>query len=182
MPALVIAVAALLYLALSANAQNFGPTAGSFRWADSSQHTWLDSQASGSAGEAEWENHFENSMNQDLAPTDMSEVEVTYHYNSGLTYPYVDVSWWATTSIYPLSGSAVCDKVVAGDNTRCDHWHVRFYLGSSGNENFHDHVACQEIGHTTGLDHSNEIASCMRNDSLSHYFSDHDRWHINGRY
>jgi hypothetical protein len=121
-------------------------------------------------------------MNQDLAPTDMSEYEVTYHYNSGLTYPYVDISWWATTSIYPASGLAGCNKVVSGDNSRCDHWHVQFYEGSSASEWNHDRIACHEIGHTTGLDHSNPDTSCMHVGSGAHIYNSHDLWHINGRY
>lgn len=159
-------------------ANTFGPV-GCCRWADSSLHTWLNS-ASGS-GAMEWGPKFKWAMNNELDPTDMLETEVSYHHNGST---YVDISWWTSSSIYPASGIVTCDVPLVGDDDLCDHWHMIFYPGSTGDLAFHRHVACQEIGHSVGLDHSIESDSCMNNSAPSATgFSYHDAiWHINGRY
>ena len=108
--------------ALIAIANPFGPTEGCCRYADSSTHTWLDAAGTG-GGAAAWEFYFEAAMDYDLAPTDMSEAEVTYH-NIGTNY--VDVEWYTSSLEPPAIGVAQCILDVPADPTRFNHWQARF--------------------------------------------------------
>ena len=46
-----------------------------------------------------------------------------------------------------------------------------------------EHTACHEIGHSTGLDHSYAIDSCLEQGITEpKWMSDHDKEHINGRW
>lgn len=178
---IVVSAAIVLTTGLIALAQNFGPS-GCCRYADSSNHTWLDSCGPSCSGTA-WRSAHIHGMNALYSPTDVFGSEVSYRYNSNLTWPYVDVSWWIE-NIFPNSGLAGCNKVVVGDNTRCDHWHVRYHNPTSGSYTFQRHIACQEVGHTVGLDHSGESNSCMNNSATGAIWlsNTHDVGHINGRY
>jgi hypothetical protein len=140
--ALVVLGLLLVWPAVSAVANTFGPS-GCCRYADSSAHTWLDSSEGSGSGAWAW--YVTDSFNNDLAPTDMNVQKVTYHYKSTLTWPYVDVSWWTASLPSPNIGEVTCNKVVVGDNTRCDHWHMRLHYPTSSSSTTRRHVACQEI-------------------------------------
>lgn len=46
-----------------------------------------------------------------------------------------------------------------------------------------DHTACHEIGHSTGLDHSHAIDSCLEQGiDEPKWMSEHDKEHISGRW
>lgn len=150
------------------------------RKADTNYHTFLYSTTSKSTP---WHSNMNATRSGDFDPTDLTTGRVYYHYNSGLTYPYVDVSWWVTDLPSPLAGSAGCNKTLSGN--RCDHWHVQFDEEGTS-EAIRDHLVCHEVGHTVGLEHYNPTggySSCMR--STTNMFTNlhsHDTSHINGYY
>ncbi|MGH2750139.1 MAG: matrixin family metalloprotease [Actinomycetota bacterium] len=50
-------------------------------------------------------------------------------------------------------------------------------------QNAKDKVACHELGHSTGLDHTGNADSCMQQGIPNpKYYSDHDKSHINDKY
>ncbi|NOX22040.1 MAG: hypothetical protein GXP36_02985 [Actinobacteria bacterium] len=164
-------------------------------YADSAAHTFLYPDMQYSAANRDWEPWVTNSRSTDYNPTDIDTYKVTYHYNSALTYPYVDLSWWTTTGM-TVPGSASCNKLVSGETSKCDHWHVKFNANTTNNAT-QEFIACQEIGHTLGLGHNNdadnvvEHGSCMSNDEDSYqphstgnklHLWPHDIFHLNAGY
>lgn len=164
-----------------AEGNTFGPS-GCCKYADSSYHTWLESAVPD--GNQAWRTYVSSSFSQDYEPTDMSTGEVFYHENWSLTYPYVDVSWWTESLPPPKIGTASCNKTVSGDTSKCDHWHVKFNYPTSSSSTTRHHTACHEIGHSVGLSHEGWLpaGSCTSQESSYTNLSDHDRYHINGRY
>ena len=181
-----------------------GPFKNGF-YADSRAHTFLTPTSGYPAIQAainDWKPWVDESRATDLDPTVIYTETVTYHYNSALTYPYVDVSWLVLDLSLP--GSAACNVVYSG--FVCDHWHVSLDSSITANAT-QEFVACQELAHTLGLDHSNDSdtvadhESCLANDEDSyishagghpaggglpalglHHIVDHDRSHINAGY
>lgn len=105
----------------------------------------------------------------------------------------MDVSWW-TANITP-PGAVWCDKVYSGNI--CDHWHMNLDTPVTNNST-QEYVACQEVGHTLGLDHDNdadstvEHSTCLANDEDSyvahpgggdkHHIWQHDVDELNANY
>jgi hypothetical protein len=187
-----------IVVAAASTAFSIAPAlAGPFKegyYADSAAHTFLYPDMQYSASNRDWAVWVDESRANDVDPTDVETFRVTYHYKSGLTYPYVDVSWW-TTDMEDAPGAAWCDKVYSG--SKCDHWHVTFdrLITTDLTQEF---IACQEIAHTLGLGHNNdsdstkEHRSCTANDEDAyqahggtgdqHHLTGHDRWHLNQGY
>lgn len=114
---------------------------------------------------------------ENINPTDMNTSRTDNHDASHVAVfdgQYSD-SW---------AGFAPCDQYMWGNNNICTHWHVFYNMRLesffSTNERRH-HLACQETGHTTGLEHVDNMSSCLGAWEYTH-FTDHDRRHINGRY
>ena len=176
----VLAILFLLWPAISALANTFGPT-GCCRYANNSTETWYD--GSSGSGSTAWATYVSDSFAYDLNPTDMVVTKVSYHYKDGLAFPYADVHWYTATLAPPAVGLYNC-SVVNSDNSKCDHSHLRFNYPTSTSPTARRHITCQEIGHAVGLSHSTtNDGSCMYNQaSTGVAFSSHDLTHINGRY
>ena len=176
-----------------AQAGNFGSTscAGSPRncvsLADSSPHTW---GAEGTLGNqiAGMDTAFQAAMNDMERRTDMV---TTRHIPSspGLDVLVTDYNYGFTGIlgwVECLPGSAVSGSQ---PRVRCDRQKLRLngsyrsYFNTAGKRRS---LACHEIGHTVGLRHTSDSASCMRTpfdpDDFDIYTSAHDNAHINATY
>ncbi len=87
-------------------------------------------------------------------------------------------------------GKFDCRSVVIGTN-KCDSFRIRYDTGnlSTYSNNWLKRAGCHEWGHTTGLEHFNEVGgdySCMWSEInyayQSTYLAGHDNDHINERY
>jgi hypothetical protein len=170
------AVAALVFTPTPANAQGFGPSwvsgGGCCRWADNGNHTYyLDTLTGGSY------NAITFALGTRLEATVMTTDRFESWNNDTdlLVYDglYPSATWW---------GIWACDVAVSGNNNLCNRGHITFNL-SKGTPN--NQLACQEVGHSVGLDHSSSTGSCMyqvAGPSVSTDFDAHDKGHINGFY
>lgn len=88
-------------------------------------------------------------------------------------------------------GITDCRRVVIGDPQKCDSFRIRYDNSnlSTYSNNWLKRAGCHEWGHTTGLEHFNEVGgdySCMWSAInyayQSTYLAGHDTNHINGRY
>lgn len=100
-----------------------------------------------------------------------------------------DLDWDGSSSGYNLYAFAKCVKYWprASDTAPwlCDQYEVRYDLADVDRFTTTQRkaLACHEVGHTVGLDHSNESSSCMRTGAHTTVkLSSHDVAHINGRY
>jgi hypothetical protein len=94
-----------------------------------------------------------------------------------------DVSLLASNLPVGIGGLWGCQTYyIAG--VSCMHGHATFDTDTS-TTTVKNSIACQEIGHATGLQHTTISTeySCMRSDTNAYVlFSPHDKSHINGRY
>lgn len=153
-------------------ANHFGHSQGCCYFADNANHTFFyDALSVANISAVDW------ARTNDLDPTHMYSTLQTGSYNSdtdvlvgdgnytsGTYAPYA--GYWQCTAL--LSDYATCGQGQLTINTRY------------GNATYG--VACQEIGHSTGLDHSTNSASCMYNPTPPSRFDAHDVSHINGKY
>ena len=102
-------------------------------------------------------------------------------YDSNYTGPAWDVAY----------GIAGCRRLVTGYTTKCDSFRIRYDTGdlSTFSNDWLKRAGCHEWGHTTGLEHFNEVDgdySCMWSEInyayQSTYLAGHDNDHINNRY
>jgi|GEM_PF-6906054 len=179
------AAAALVVGVLVAVPASAGPFMNGWH-ADSSAHTFLNPPQ---YLQEDWNSNISNSRVQDFDPTDLITETVTYHYNSGLTYPYVDVSWFTQDITSP--GSVGCNVPVSGSSVHCDHWHMIMDTNPGLSEAGEDYVACHEIAHSVGLDHWDDADAVANNTScvatgedayVGSVLTTHDKDHINGHY
>jgi hypothetical protein len=159
--------------AVPAGAQAFGPS-GCCLYADNANHTYYPwSLTAGTLSSLRFAMGFrldstdmttDEFQSQD-ANTDVVAVDVAYGTDASH-------SWW---------GLWTCDTLVSGSSTQCNKGTMRFNL-SWGTPTAV--LACHEVGHSVGLDHSLETSSCMVQPTspTADDFSTHDRSHINGYY
>jgi hypothetical protein len=157
---------------LPASANAFGPS-GCCYYADNSIHTFYPwSLTSGTLSSLRY------AMNTRLAVTDTSVYEFQSQ-DANTDVVAVDVAY-GTDAAHFWWGLWTCDTLVSGSSTQCNKGTLRFNL-SWGTPN--TVIACHEVGHSVGLDHSTETASCMYQPTgSSDDYSTHDRSHINGYY
>ncbi len=98
---------------------------------------------------------------------------------------YWGLDWDGSSTGWNLYAYAKCVETTLAGN--CQQWQIRYDLADMNRfSNYQrQQVACHETGHSVGLDHSSEGASCLRNAVLSastNYYTSHDRGHINGRW
>jgi hypothetical protein len=155
-----------------ASAQPFGPGAcsGACYYADNSNHTYFNNGLS--AGDASSMNF---AMLTRLQSTDMTVDQFQSWNNDTDVVAYDDnygnTTWW---------GLWRCEVLVSGSSTKCNRGSITFnlYHGEAWTS-----LACQEVGHSVGLDHSTLTDSCMQQTAgTANDFDAHDRSHINGYY
>jgi hypothetical protein len=159
--------------AVPAGAQAFGPS-GCCLYADNANHTYYPwSLTAGTLSSLRFAMGFrldstdmttDEFQSQD-ANTDVVAVDVAYGTDASH-------SWW---------GLWTCDTLVSGSSTQCNKGTMRFNLSWGTPDAV---IACHEVGHSVGLDHSLETSSCMVQPTspTADDFSTHDRSHINGYY
>lgn len=135
------------------------------------QRYWYNNTLEGNAA---WLDAAQDARRNEIDPTDMDTTRVQVHDNS-------DVHQVLGNFGDTYLGRAYCQDPSGGI---CRHWHIEynsyFSLSSSGKH----HVACQETGHATGLEHrptySPSNPTCMYDQSLIGVVLDsHDDFHIN---
>jgi hypothetical protein len=164
------AVAAVGLLATPAEAQTFGP-GGCCIFADNSNHTYFYSNvttANRSVNEWVRVNRIETTnMTTQVQLTSNNDTDVIVY--DGF---WDGVSWAAYWR---------CDALVTSDSSKCNRGRVVY------NQSFGTAIralACQENGHSLGLDHSASTDSCMHQNAsvAADDFDTHDKGHINGYY
>ena len=167
-------LAALLLAGLNGSpalAEPFGPyEAGGGYWADNSEHTFFYNNLTGPV-----RNLIEGRRLYALDPTRMTTTLQTTSFNSDTDVLVYDDNYG---SGFP-PGKWECMAVLS-DYERCGQGRILVNLYFNTNAA----LACQEIGHSTGLGHSTESGSCMiqNSDVGGTNFTPHDKLHINGRY
>ncbi len=111
--------------------------------------------------------------------TTVLTTKVTYHINWSLTYPYVDISWWAADLPVGLGGDAVCKVYLSGSS--CDHSHVRFDDDAGQTPASKRQKVCHEIMHTLGADDGSSNGGCIGG-GPDGTLNSHDISHINSTY
>lgn len=128
-----------------------------------------------------------------LNPTDMTTAMVTLAVDTDVVAydqdytDYCGLDWHPSTSENAAGGLAACRYLTANPAGACERWEIR-YDESAMNEgglDYRRYAACQEIGHTVGLDHYNYTYTCMDDDepTLRTTYSSHEIGvHINPNY
>jgi hypothetical protein len=112
-----------------------------------------------------------------LDATDMSTQVQASSYNSDTDVIVEDANYGSGRA----SAWWYCATWVSGsNNTKCNQGHIIFNQYFTSNEA----LACQEIGHGVGLDHSTSSGSCMYQNAAvaARDYDAHDKGHINGYY
>jgi hypothetical protein len=162
--------AALVLAADPALAQPFGPGAcgGACFYADNSIETFYYNGLT--VGDV---NAMEVVRTNRVEPTDLStQLQASSNNDTDIityddNYGPGNAAWWQ------------CDLLVSGSPSKCNRGHVIINL-YYGNATYG--VACMEIGHGLGLDHSTNTGSCMHNPPSYGDYDAHDKGHINGYY
>jgi hypothetical protein len=165
------AVLALVASPTPALAQPFGPGAcgGACYYADNSNETFFYNGLT--VGDI---NAMEVVRTQRLEPTDMTTQLQTSSNNDTDVITYDDsygannlAAWW------------MCDLLVSGSTSLCNRGRIviNLYYGTATYG-----VACMEVGHGVGLDHSTNTGSCMHDPPSYADYDTHDKGHINGYY
>ncbi len=172
---LVFVVLALLIASVgTAYADYFGG-----RYADTATHTWWNGAAR-SYDVPIWGPINEDIMYDEIeAKTVIDAIKVSYHYKAGLTYPWVDFSWWAADLQAPRGGSATCDEPIG--SSRCDHFHVIYDDDPGQTTNSKRQKVCHELLHTLGADDGSTAGGCMGG-GPDGTLNSHDIGHIDGYY
>lgn len=114
---------------------------------------------------------------QNVNPTDINTSLITSHDPSEVavmddTY---SETWW---------GLAECNIIAGGFNGQdsCQHWHIRYNLNKPFTQTSKRSIACEEAGHSLGLEHDDR-GSCIKDGELTiTSFSGHDITEINNFY
>lgn len=114
-----------------------------------------------------------------------SNTDICFYDADYKAYPWIQsVSWWATHN-----GLAHCNRAsgVFGLGNRCQRWYVLFDIASMNGMTTSEiqELGCHEVGHTVGLKHTSNDASCMKTDAAgrsSKTLSGHDIAHVNNRH
>lgn len=122
-----------------------------------------------------------SSVNDDYNPTDL-QASMSSDPNNTDVFVYDDYY------SYALAGWAVCPAGASQGGSHPDHWcigqgvyynlNATDYVADAGSRAY---LACHELGHTVGLRHSGESASCMtvNTPNGSSLLTAHDVAHIN---
>ncbi len=149
------------------------------RYADSSLHTWWNGSAR-SYDVPVWGPMVADIMDNEIErKTAVRTAKVSYHYRSGLRYPYVDISWWADDLPAPKGGKTTCERPLSG--SACDHWHVVFDDDPGQPVDGKRQKVCHEILHTLGADDGSNDGGCIGGGPEGK-LNAHDIAHINGKY
>ena len=120
-------------------------------------------------------NAFNYNDSNSIEPTDIS---TTVYTNSSLRevnvydYNYGDTGWY---------GRWFCQTFYDG-SLWCADGRVQINLYWSYNDTQARSLVCEEIGHSVGLSHSAENASCMSQQWDKTFLSDHDKAQLNNKY
>lgn len=121
---------------------------------------------------------FRNSRLYDVNPTDVTTVYRSNVHSGVMT----DINAYATNLVSPNGGDWACQVKVAATSHRCAHGHLRMDTDPSTMA-VKNYVACQELGHSLGLNHVLSGATCMnKNSTASSVFDQHDKDVINVTY
>ncbi|MEU7860491.1 matrixin family metalloprotease [Nonomuraea sp. NPDC049141] len=190
LPALALA-AAVTMTAAPAVANGFGSGNGCCPFADNSKH-WYTSEtletrtkSAAKAAMLKLDSQTDMTVAYDSTPDPSTDVEAFDRYY----VDYWDLDWDGSSTGYNLFAYSKCVKSIPpADSTqawRCDQYEVRYDLKDIDwmSTTQRQALACHEIGHTIGLDHSTESGSCLRTGSHTvTKYGTHDVAHINGRY
>lgn len=183
------AVAAVLLLVLVAtiapgravSASNFGSQAGPVLFGLTTG-VWLTTNSTLLVGRVEltatYSNAVQSVMSSEYNPTDLSVIVESPASCWGgydvcvFDLNFGDIGYHAWNS---------CAGTTSGShpNQTCSVQYVRINLLFNPPANY---VVCHEVGHSIGLRHSDDSASCMDEEGSSPVLTNHDKGHINARY
>jgi hypothetical protein len=190
LPAVVLA-AAVTTTASPAAANPFGSANGCCPFADNGKH-WYNyasletrTRTAVKAALLNLDAQTDMTVAADSTPDPSTDVESFDRY-------YVDhwgLDWDGSTTGSNLLAYAKCVKTIPPADSsqpwRCDQYEVRYDLADIDwmTKTQRQALACHELGHTVGLDHSTQSSSCLRKGAHTTVkYSAHDVAHINGRY
>ena len=184
----VVGVMAVLALSLSvagsAHASNFKR-----RYADDADHYFarvnLTTDGITAANWGLTELHSRTNIDTCNDGTCQSHTDICFYDADYETSPWIkSVSWWETHS-----GLAHCNRGsgLFGLGSSCDRWYVLFNIAKMNDMTTSEvqELGCHEVGHTVGLEHTDNDDSCMKTDAAgrsSKILNQHDISHVNNRY
>jgi hypothetical protein len=174
----IILITSSLWLALAfpeaVTANYFGPVDGCCRYADNAEHTInyhvVGNQTYRDAFDHAF-NHLDNATLMSTRKVDSPNSPTDVRMVADYIGPVGLHGRWSCTDV---NSAGECESGTLYLN--------RGDLDKSG-QHAKDHTACHELGHSTGLDHSHSIDSCLeQGTSEPKWMSEHDKEHINDRY
>jgi Matrixin len=165
-------------------ANHFGT--GCCTWADNGQHTfnWDSTEyhiaTAISYSMANLDNQTDMTANWVTASSQTDNRSYDQHYTT-----YWGLDWDGSTTGWNLWAYTKCVEYTLAYN--CQQYQIRYDLADLNSFSNYERqqVACHETGHSVGLDHSSERASCLQRsatDASTNAYTAHDRAHINGRW
>jgi len=184
----VIGVTAVLFLSFSAASPAQASNFGSY-YADNADHYFArvslttDGTIAANWGVTELNSRTDVDTFNDgtcKSNTDICFYDANYH-----TDPWIkSVAWWKTHN-----GLAHCNRAsgLFGLGNRCERWYVLFDVADMNRMTTWEvqELGCHEVGHTVGLKHTINDASCMKTEKAgrsSKTLSWHDISHVNNRH
>jgi hypothetical protein len=173
---LMLVAGGAMAVAATAAASNFGPINNQIYFANGSKHKFnFNNLLSDSwRGASNWV------RKNEIGPTHMTTAVVDSHSAADVVpydADYGDSGW-----------CGMADCTIEKTNRVCQHFHVKYNTANGigcpndYTETQRRSLACEEIGHTVGLQHRHVNAGCMSQAWDRTHFTPHDKRHINRRY
>jgi hypothetical protein len=191
LPAIILAAAVTTTAASPASANGFGNANGCCPFADNGKH-WYNyasletrTRTAVKAALLNLDSQTDMTVAADTTADPSTDVESFDQYY----VDHWDLDWNGSSTGYNLFAYSKCVKANApassGQPWTCDQYEVRYDLADIDwmTATQRQALACHEVGHTVGLDHSTESTSCLKTGAHKIIkYSAHDVAHINGRY